>query len=88
MPVLGIEAKNLEGALFNERFDCVDVAVTLVVTFARLTFAVFVHEDTADGFFHRVAYDIFAGNQSELVGLTFLFGLDQGIDLGIGLCKR
>ena len=78
-------AEELFGAVARQVFHNVGKFAAAVIALARIPLGVFVGEDAAGGFQHRLGREILAGDQLQLASLPLHFLLDRPEYLGIHL---
>jgi hypothetical protein len=72
-PLLGVEAKGLQGALLAKQFDGVDVLVTTVVAGTGVALRVFVGHGRTERIEDRAGSDILGGDEEDGLALTLDF---------------
>ena len=80
-----IGAEQLLGALDGQGLGDVDDLAAAVVALARIALGIFVGEDRALRFHHRLGDDVLAGDQLDLGLLALQLMRDTGKDGGIGI---
>jgi hypothetical protein len=76
--------KDLFAALDGQLFNGVHVLAATIIAFTGIAFGIFVRHEGALRRQHCWTGEVFRGDQQQLVALSFLFGIDGGVDLGIG----
>ena len=84
--VLG--AEELLGALACQRLDHVGVLAAAVVAASGVAFGVLVGKDRAGGFQHRLAGEVFRGDQLQGFDLAADFVLHRLVHIGINFAQR
>ena len=83
-----LSAEKFLGPIASQIFDDVRELAPAVITLPRITFCVFIREDTAGSFQHGFGDEVLAGNQLQASVLTFHLMLNLLVNFRVDLGKR
>ncbi len=81
-------AEELFGAIARQRFDNIGILAAAVVALARIALGIFVGEDRARGFKHRLADKVLRGDHLQAFVLAVDFLLDGGVNFRVRFGER